>query len=85
MADDPTLLIQVPAGSAIERQLREELGRHRDEVERVVRQAGTGTAPLVIAVEAGELFQDAEVEPVIAAARSASRPVIVRVARPSER
>jgi hypothetical protein len=124
MAEQPTLIIQVPRGSAIERQLQaappptipgdevlvqtaptddegnleelggevvlsllapEELARQADEVERVLRQAGTGTAPLVIVVEAGEELQDDQLVPVLAAARRAPRPVILRIIRPSER
>jgi hypothetical protein len=124
MADEPALIVQVPRGSAIERQLRdqppsvltstdvlvqtaptdgegnleemagqvvlsvpspEELARHAEGVERVLRDAGTGTAPLVIVVEAAEEFEAAEVKPVVDAARRALRPVILRVIRPSER
>jgi hypothetical protein len=124
MADEPALIVQVPGGSAIERQLRdqppsvltsedvlvqtgptdgegnleemagqvvlsvpssEELARHAQDVERVLREAGTGTAPLVIVVGAAEEFEDDEVEPVVDAARRAPRPVILRVIRPSER
>ena len=125
MSEQPTLIIQVPRGSAIERQLHaapppairghgvvvqtaatddegnlfealagevvlsvlapEELARHADEVQRVVRQAGTGTAPLVIVVEAAEELQDHQVAPVVEAAQHAPRPVILRIIRPSER
>ena len=124
MAEQPTLIIQVPRDSAIERQLRvgppramrgddvlvqtaatdedgnlealagdvvlsvpapEELVRQTDEVQRVLRQAGTGTAPLVIVVEAAEELQDDEAALVVAAARRAARPVILRIVRPSER
>ena len=63
----------------------EELARHADEVQRVVRQAGTGTAPLVIVVEAAEELQDHQVAPVVEAAQHAPRPVILRIIRPSER
>jgi hypothetical protein len=124
MAEQPTLIIQVPRGSAIERQLRvdppaairghdvlvqtaptddegnvealagevvlsvpapEELVRHADEVKRVLRQPGTGTAPLVIVVEAAEELQDDQAAPVVQAALVAPRPVILRIMRPSER
>jgi hypothetical protein len=118
------LIIQVPRGSAIERQLRdeppsavraddvlvqtgptdeegnleqhvgeivlsvpspEELARHPDDVERVLRGAGPSTSPLVVVVEAAEALQEDEAAPVVAAARRAPRPVILRVVRPSER
>jgi hypothetical protein len=124
MAEPPTLIIQVPRGSAIERQLQadpppalrgpgllvqaaatdeegnleelagevvfsvpspEELPRHADEVRRVLRHPGTGTAPLVIVVEAAEELQDVEAAPVVEAAQRAPRQVILRITRPSER
>jgi hypothetical protein len=123
MAEQPTLIIQVPRGSAIERQLGadppaairgddvlvqaaptddkgnleamagevvlsvpapEELVRQADEVQRVLRHAGTGTAPLVIVVEAGEELEDEQAALVVEAARRARRPVILRIIRPSE-
>jgi hypothetical protein len=124
MADEPTLIVQVPLGSAIERQLRDEppppfrtdevlvqtgatddqgtleelagevvfsvpspqeLPRQGDDLHRVLRAPGTGTSPLVIVVEAAEVLQDEEAAVVLAAARNAPRPVILRVIRPSER
>jgi hypothetical protein len=124
IAENPALIIQVPRGSAVERQLREDpppalsdievlvqtgatddqgvleppiggevvlsvpssesLERQGDDVQRVIRQAGTGTAPLVIVVEAAELFRQEDLEPVVAAASRADRPVILRIIRPSE-
>ena len=124
MAEQPILIIQVPRGSAIERQLEadppaaiqrhdvlvqvaptddegnlealagevvlsvpapEELVRQADEVQRVLRNPGTGTAPLVIVVEAAEELRDDEAAPVVQAAHRAPRPVILRIMRPSER
>lgn len=124
MASQPTLIIQVPRGSSLERQLRdapptvirgseilvqtaatddegnlealageivlavpapEELERRADEVQHVLRQAGTGTAPLVIVVEAAEELDDRQLAPVVEAAQRAPRPVILRIIRPSER
>ncbi len=123
MAPDPILIVQVPRGSALERQLREqpppslatadvlvqtaptddegnlealagevvfsvpgpqELARQADAVQRAVRQAGTGTAPLVVEVGAAEELLDEQAAPVAAAARRAGRTVILRVIRPSE-
>ncbi len=123
MAEQPSLIIQVPRGSAVERQLRaaplqtirdhevviqtpptddegsleelagevvlsvpgpEELARRADEVERVLRHAGTGTAPLVVVVGAAEELRDDELAAVVDAAQRASRPVILRIIRPSE-
>jgi hypothetical protein len=124
MAVEPSLIVQVPRGSAIEQQLRdrpppslgaedvivetgrtdahggldesagdvvlalpapEELRRQSTELARVLDQAGPGTAPLVVVLEAGEELREEEVAPLIEAARGAPRPVILRVMRRSER
>jgi hypothetical protein len=63
----------------------EELARQADEVQHILRRAGTGTAPLVVVVEAAEELQDDQVAPVVEAAERAARPVILRIIRPSER
>jgi hypothetical protein len=123
VAEQPTLIVQVPGGSAIERQLRErppasligddvlvqtgptdergvleemagdvvlallapeELERQAAELTRVLDQAGPGTAPLVVVIQAGEELLEEEAAPLVNAARSARRPVILRVIRPSE-
>ena len=123
MAEQPTLIIQVPSGSAIERQLKgrppasligddvlvqtgptdergvleemagdvvlalpapQELGRHTADLRRVLDQAGPGTAPLVVVIQAGEELLEEEAAPLVGAARAARRPVILRVIRPSE-
>ena len=63
----------------------EELVRQADEVQRVLRNPGTGTAPLVIVVEAAEELREDEAAPVVQAAHRAPRPVILRIVRPSER
>lgn len=124
MPDNPALIIQVPRGSAIERQLAEdrppslaaddvlvqtgptdaegvlealagdavltvpapgELGRHADELRRVLDRAGSGTAPLIVIVQAGEELLEEDAAPLARAARRAPRTVILRVIRPSER
>jgi hypothetical protein len=123
MIEEPSLIIQVPAGSAIERQLREdppasvsaddvlvqagptdadgvleemagevvlaipdpeELRHHADELRRLIGQAGSGSAPLVVVIDAGEILLEEEVAPLVAAARDAERPVFLRIIRPSE-
>jgi hypothetical protein len=123
MAGEPMLIIQVPAGSAIEHQLRDrrptsltaddvlvqtgptdahgileamagevvlslpapgELGRRPEELRRVLDRAGTGTAPLVVVIQAGEELLEEEAAPLVDAARRAPRTVILRVIRPSE-
>ena len=123
MRGEAALIIQVPHGSAIERQLREqppaslraddvvvqtgstdprgfledlpgevvfalpapeELERQAAELSRVLNEAGTGTSPLVIVIEAGEELLEDEAAPLIGAARTARRPVILRIVRPSE-
>jgi hypothetical protein len=121
MADGPKLIVQVPRGSAVDRQLGarapqavasgevavsagpadaaghleppaagqvvlsvpspEALTREADEVRRVIAQAGAGTEPLVVVVEAAEELRDDELAVVVDAAGHAPRPVILRVLR----
>jgi hypothetical protein len=52
-------------------------------LQRVVRQAGTGSSPLVITVEAAEELEDDEAQAIVEAAHHAPRPVILRIIRPS--
>jgi hypothetical protein len=106
MATEPALIVQVPRGGAVERQLEasppsgvvvsglatggevvlsvpspETLERERDEVRRVIAQAGTGTEPLVVEVEAAEELREEELAAVVEAAEHSSRAVILRVLR----
>jgi hypothetical protein len=62
-----------------------ELERQVDGLGHLLRQAGTGTSPLVIMVGAAEEIEDRLATAVVDAARDAPRPVFVRVIRPSER
>ena len=71
------VVITLPAPEALERQA--------DDVRRVLDRAGTGTEPLVIVLEAAEVFRDEELAAVAAAAAQAPRPVILRVIHPAER
>jgi len=59
----------------------ESLTREREELARVLRLAGTGVEPLVIAVEAAEQLRDEQLAVVLEAARRAPRPVILRIIR----
>ncbi len=63
----------------------EELERKTGELRHLLQQAGGGAQPLVIVVGAAEEIDDRLAGAVVDAARSASRPVFVRVLRPSER
>jgi hypothetical protein len=111
VANEPTLIVQVPRGGAVDRRLDEgpprgvadgevvvtalatggevvlsvpspeTLERESDEVRRVIAQAGTGTEPLVVEVEAAEEPRDEELAAVVAAAEHTSRAVILRVLR----
>lgn len=63
----------------------EELTRHGDDLQRVLGLAGTGSAPLVVVIDAAEELQEDQTTLVVAAARHARRTVILRVIRPSER
>ncbi len=117
------VIFQVPRGSAIERQLREDpppvfredavlvetgptdeqgnlealagetvisvpsfelLEQQVDQLRHTLRQAGTGTQPLVIVVGAAEQINDGLATAVVEAARDGPRPVLIRVIRPSE-
>jgi hypothetical protein len=59
----------------------EALARERDEVHRVIGEAGRGVEPVVVVVEAAEEVRDEELAPVLEAAKQASRPVILRIIR----
>jgi hypothetical protein len=59
----------------------EALAREAAEVRRVIAQAGAGTEPLIVVVEAAEELRDDELAAVLDAAQHASRPVILRVLR----
>lgn len=60
----------------------ETLVREREEVRRVITQAGTGVQPLVVVVEAAEEFRQEELASVLEAAAHSARPVLLRVMRP---
>jgi hypothetical protein len=59
----------------------ESLARERDEVQRVIGQAGQGVEPLVVVVEAAEEVRDEELAAVVHAAKQTNRPVILRIIR----
>lgn len=55
--------------------------REPDELHRVLAEAGTGTEPLVVVIEAAEELTDSDLGLVLDAARRARRAVILRVIR----
>lgn len=57
----------------------EGLAREPEAVRRVIGQAGTGTEPLVVVVEAAEELRDEELAAVLEAAGHTSRAVILRI------
>jgi hypothetical protein len=59
----------------------EALRRERDEVRRVIGEAGQGVEPLVVVVEAAEELRDEELAGVLEAANESPRPVILRIIR----
>ncbi len=67
------VVLSVPSPEALEREA--------DEVRRVITRAGTGSAPLVVVVEAAEELREEELAPVLEAAAHTARPVILRVIR----
>jgi hypothetical protein len=121
VAYEPKLIIQLPRGGAVDRQLSaqpppsvaggdvlvdsdqtdahgqleppragqvvlsvpspEALERDAAEVRRVIGQAGTGTEPLIVVVEAAEELREAELAAVLDAADHTSRVVILRIIR----
>lgn len=83
--DDDGNLEQLPGEVVLSVPAPAELLRQAAELRRVLRMPGTGTAPLVIVVEAAEELQEDQAALVVETARRAPRPVILRVVRPSER
>ena len=59
----------------------EALRRQAEDVERVIRAAGTGEEPLVISVGAAEEVRDQEITALLDAAGHTRRPVILRIER----
>ena len=59
----------------------EVLSREADEIRHVLRRAGSGAEPLVVAVEAAEELRADELAAVLRAAEHASRPAILRIVR----
>jgi len=57
----------------------EALTREAAEVRRVIAQAGTGTEPLLVDVEAAEELREEELAPLLDAAGHTSRAVILRI------
>ena len=58
----------------------EALARDPQEVHRVIEDAGTGTQPLVVVVEAADELRDDELDPLLDAAARSPRSVILRIA-----
>jgi len=59
----------------------EALRRQAEDVRRVIADAGTGSAPLVIAVGAADELREQEIAELLEAAGHARRPVILRIER----
>jgi hypothetical protein len=118
---EPRLIVQVPKGGAVDRQLSSEplssvstgdvvvdrgpadargvleppaageivlslpgpqgLEREADAVRRVIGQAGTGVAPLVVEVQAAEALSEPQLAVILDAADHTSRAVILRIIR----
>ena len=57
----------------------ETLAQDPDAVRRVIGKAGTGTEPVVVAIEAAEELRQEELEALLAAAGHTSRAVILRI------
>ena len=63
----------------------EAIRRQADDVRRALHLAGAGVQPLVIEIKAASELREEELAPLVAAARQADRPVIVRVLGTGER
>jgi hypothetical protein len=121
VALEPRLIIELPRGGAVERQLQsaefqpiasgqvaveagptdeqgnleaaaagqvvmsvpspEALRTQAGDLERVIRDAGTGSEPLVVSVAAAEELSERELAPLLDASAHARRPVILRIER----
>ena len=57
----------------------EAIRRQADDVRRALHLAGAGVQPLVVEIQAASELREEELAPLVAAARQADRPVIVRV------
>jgi hypothetical protein len=57
----------------------EALARESDSVRRVIGQAGTGTEPIVVVIEAAEELRQEELEALLSAAGHTPRAVILRI------
>jgi hypothetical protein len=82
-ATDPEGGLEAPPGGEVVLSVPspQTFRREPDELHRVLAQAGTGTEPLVVVIEAAEELTDSDLRLVLDAARRAPRPVIVRVIR----
>ena len=71
--DSGQVVLSVPSPEA--------LPREPEEIRHVIAQAGTGTEPLVLVIEAAEELRETELSTILAGAQHARRRVIVRVIR----
>ncbi len=67
------VLLSVPSPEALRRQA--------EELHQIIDEAGTGTQPIVVVVEAADALREDELSAVVAAAQRARRAVILRVIR----
>ena len=67
------VVLSVPSPEALQRQA--------EEVGRVIREAGTGTEPLVVSVGVAEELREEEIAALLQAAGHARRAVILRIER----
>jgi hypothetical protein len=80
-ADEAGRLEAPDAGQVVMSVLSPEgLVRERNELGRVIDEAGTGDEPLVVVVEAAEELREDELAAILEPARSSHRPVILRIA-----
>lgn len=82
-ATDPEGVLEPPPAGEIVLSVPspETIHREPDALRRVLAEAGTGTEPLVVVIEAAEELTDPDLRLVLDAARRSPRPVILRVIR----
>lgn len=82
-ATDPEGVLEAQTGGEVVFSVPspEAFSRDPDALRRVLAEAGTGTEPLVVVIEAAEELTDYDLRLVVDAARHARRPVLLRVIR----
>lgn len=81
LATDAAGRLEAPEGGEVVMSVLspEALVREREELQRTIERAGTGTQPVIVVVEAAEELREEELDAVLEAARRSRRSVILRI------